>query len=199
MDEITERLKMSSYADIADANKVLRSVKSCNALDWDNPCADEVYDRIFVGNRLSATDVDYMKKLGITHLLNCAHPGPEEAMSVYVDEAVVGKAGIKYLGLKLDDAPGQEIGSQFQETGDWINEAITSEDNSKVLINCWAGISRSSTIATAYLMRHRDLSLLQALRHIKSVRNVQPNSGFLLQLLQYDFAIYERKKSLQQE
>ena len=73
-------------------------------------------------------------------------------MSVYVDEAAVGKAGIKYLGLKLDDVEGQEIGSQFQQTGEWINEAITSDNNNKVLINCWAGISRSSTIATAYLV-----------------------------------------------
>ena len=80
-------------------------------------------------------------------------------MSVYVDEAALSKAGIKYLGLKLDDAPEQEIGSKFQETGDWINEAITSDDNSKVLINCWAGISRSSTIATAYLVNVKILLL----------------------------------------
>ena len=79
MDEIAEKMRMKAAADfdssISNVNKVLRSVKSCNALDWDNPCADEVYDRIFVGNRLSALDVKYMKKLGITHLLNCAHPG----------------------------------------------------------------------------------------------------------------------------
>ena len=77
MDEITEKLKLEMRAKVAvaDANKVLRTVKSCQALDWDNPCADEVYDRIYVGNRLSALDVEYMKKLGITHLLNCAHPG----------------------------------------------------------------------------------------------------------------------------
>ena len=79
MDEIAEKMRMEADAEvessISNINKVLRSVKSCNALDWDNPCADEVYDRIFVGNRLSALDVEYMKKLGITHLLNCAHPG----------------------------------------------------------------------------------------------------------------------------
>jgi len=198
MDEIAEKMRMKAAADfdssISNVNKVLRSVKSCNALDWDNPCADEVYDRIFVGNRLSALDVEYMKKLGITHLLNCAHPGPEVIMSVNVDEAALAEAGIKYLGLNLDDNEDQEIGSQFQKTGEWINEAITQDDNNKVLINCWAGISRSSTIATAYLMRHRDLSLLQALKYIKSVRNVQPNTGFMLTLLNYEFSIQESKR-----
>ena len=73
-------------------------------------------------------------------------------MSVNVDEATLAEAGIKYLGLNLDDNEDQEIGSQFQKTGEWINEAITQDDNNKVLINCWAGISRSSTIATAYLV-----------------------------------------------
>ena len=73
-------------------------------------------------------------------------------MSVNVEEAALGEAGIKYLGLNLDDNEDQEIGSQFQKTGEWINEAITQDDNNKVLINCWAGISRSSTIATAYLV-----------------------------------------------
>ena len=73
-------------------------------------------------------------------------------MSVNVEEAALAEAGIKYLGLNLDDNEDQEIGSQFQKTGEWINEAITQDDNNKVLINCWAGISRSSTIATAYLV-----------------------------------------------
>ena len=74
-------------------------------------------------------------------------------MSVDVDTAALSEAGIEYLGLELADHEQQEIGSHFVTTGEWINAALGASENNKVLVNCWAGISRSSTIATAFLVR----------------------------------------------
>ena len=59
------------------------------------------------------------------------YPGPEAAMSVHVDEAELRSAGIQYLGLQLDDVEQQKIGPTFQQSGDWVNQALGA-DNSKV-------------------------------------------------------------------
>ena len=52
-------------------------------------------------------------------------------MSVHVDEAELRSAGIQYLGLQLDDVEQQKIGPTFQQSGDWVNQALRA-DNSKV-------------------------------------------------------------------
>jgi len=108
-------------------------------------------------------------------------------MSVHVDEAELRSAGIQYLGLQLDDVEQQKIGPTFQQSGDWVNQALGA-DNSKVLINCWAGISRSSTTAIAFLMNHRNMHLIEALKQVKSARNVQPNGGFLNELVDLELS-----------
>ena len=54
-------------------------------------------------------------------------------MSVHVDEAELRSAGIQYLGLQLDDVEQQKIGPTFQQSGDWVNQALKA-DNSKVWV-----------------------------------------------------------------
>ena len=36
----------------------------------------------------------------------------------------------------------------------------------RVLVNCWAGISRSATLVLAYLMQHQGMTLHKALRQV---------------------------------
>lgn len=49
-----------------------------------------------------------------------------------------------------------------------------------------AGVSRSSTLAAAYLMRDHGMSLTEALITISKVRLIFPNDGFLKSLIAYD-------------
>ncbi|CAN0156299.1 unnamed protein product [Ectocarpus sp. 13 AM-2016] len=53
----------------------------------------------------------------------------------------------------------------------------------KVLVHCNKGVSRSSTVVAAYLMRTRGLSKTTALTYLRSRRSiVNPHEGFLAQL-----------------
>lgn len=106
---------------------------------------------MYIGNHQAALSVSYLSSLGITHLLNCAHPGPEAAMSVEVDQQQLRQADIEYLGLQLADESQQEIAPVFSRSGDWINAALASPQH-RVLVNCWAGISRSATVTLAFLV-----------------------------------------------
>ena len=50
-----------------------------------------------------------------------------------------------------------------------------------------AGVSRSSTIAIAYLMKEYDLPLTEALEIVKTARPIiNPNKGFMELLQEYD-------------
>ena len=73
-------------------------------------------------------------------------------MSVNPDTEALQSAKIEYLGLQLADENTQEISPTFSMSGEWIHKAL-EQPSSKVLVNCWAGCSRSATIAIAFLVR----------------------------------------------
>merc|ERR1712210_294186 len=68
----------------------------------------------------------------------------------------------------------------------WIRSSLASSPEARVLVNCWQGASRSATIVLAFLLQHEAMSLQDALKQIKSRRDVRPNNGFLKQLLRLE-------------
>jgi protein-tyrosine phosphatase len=78
----------------------------------------------------------------------------------------------KYLCLPLLDTPTQNILQYFNDANKFINEALSSDPNARVLIHCFAGKSRASTITTQFLMANMKIPLDQALRHVKACRPI---------------------------
>jgi len=69
-----------------------------------------------------------------------------------------------------------------------------------VLIHCQAGVSRSSTLAIAYIMARSNLAMLDAFRFVKSRRPiVAPNFNFMGQLLEFEAALKHPRSSLQRQ
>ncbi|QRV75935.1 Dual specificity phosphatase, catalytic domain [Ceratobasidium sp. AG-Ba] len=83
--------------------------------------------------------------------------------------------------IPLDDTEEQDVLSYLPATIAFIQNSLASGDG--VLIHCMAGMSRSATIAAAYLMYSQGLDPKAALELIREVRPViQPNPAFLHQL-----------------
>ncbi|XP_026285594.1 dual specificity protein phosphatase 3 isoform X1 [Frankliniella occidentalis] len=143
---------------------------------------DEVYPNLFIGDEGSARNKTYLRRLGITHVVNTAE-GNRFGM-VNTDAHFYRSARIHYLGLPMLDLPTTNIEKYFHTAADFIDDGIKS--GGKVLVHCLMGMSRSSTIAIAYLMIKAGMPASMALRMCRQNRNIHPNEGFLQQLADLD-------------
>jgi len=140
---------------------------------------DEVYPGIFVGDRHAAQKTEFLKRLGITHILNAAEG--TRARTVNTGKDYYTSSNIEYLGLELLDNEVEVISHYLHPAMEFICKALDQEG--KVLVHCEMGISRSSTFVIAYLMWKEKMNLIEAVKKCREKRDVRPNSGFLKQLV----------------
>ncbi|VVC44563.1 Protein-tyrosine phosphatase-like,Atypical dual specificity phosphatase, subfamily A,Atypical dual [Cinara cedri] len=142
----------------------------------------EVYPRIYVGDWNTAQNLNLLLSLGITHVVNAAEGNGFDL--VKTNEEFYRPVNIAYMGLSLSDDPDVAINEYFDSVSNFIDDALLQKG--KILIHCIMGISRSATIAIAYLMIKKRLRAKDAVEKVKKARYIQPNDGFLKQLAQLD-------------
>jgi protein-tyrosine phosphatase len=112
-----------------------------------------------------------------------------DAVISVCDKRPSSREGLAVLHINLADAPGTQLAPSFSEAAQFIHTARAAAGGGAVYIHCTAGISRSTTIAAAYLMALLGLTRNQALGHIHRCRETAcPNEGFLQQLQQFEGA-----------
>lgn len=145
-----------------------------------NEC-DEVYPNIFVGNRFSSQNPEYLQKMGIRYNLNAS--GREYDNSYKVDAQPE-----CYLNLDIIDLAECNISQYFPVACDFIAAAL--QNNGRILLHCVASMSRSITLAMAYLIKHERMTTKDALIHVQTKRLcIRPNDGFLSQLLCFEATV----------
>ncbi|XP_047332831.1 dual specificity protein phosphatase 12-like [Impatiens glandulifera] len=88
------------------------------------------------------------------------------------------------MAVPLRDTENQNLLDYLNVCLDFIEK---SRNEGSVLIHCFAGVSRSAAIMTAYLMRTEQLSQEDALESLReSCEFVCPNDGFLDQLKMFE-------------
>ncbi|GFW35887.1 dual specificity protein phosphatase 14 [Trichonephila clavipes] len=138
---------------------------------------NEVTDHLFIASARSVTDAAIQQK-GITCVINCSMTTPTYCTS-----------NIKYIPIMVEDNEKSDIRRYFEEVLNIIKEEY--EEGGKTLVYCVAGISRSATLCIAYLMKHNNMTLRNAFRHLKSRRRIiRPNNGFFRQLIDFERSLY---------
>lgn len=142
---------------------------------------NEIVPGLYIGDWVASFDYNRLKKDGITHIINLSglpNGFPRD---------------FKYLKIDISDAPYVNIGDYFEETYEFIENGLK---NGKVLVHCFAGMSRSVSIVIAYLMRKYNQSFEKTLALVKSRRPIaNPNSGFKQQLKSYEQTLVSRSSS----
>lgn len=165
---------------------------------WDSSGAqfshvDEVWPNIFIGDEKTALELEGLKVLGVTHVLNAAEG---TVNSVRTGAGFYCGANIQYLGVEAEDKPTFDLSQHFSATTRFIHQALNHPHN-KVLVHCVMGRSRSVTLVLAYLMKKHALTAAQAIQHVRRRRCILPNHGFIRQLRALDIRL--REERLQEE
>jgi protein-tyrosine phosphatase len=93
-----------------------------------------------------------------------------------------------HMKIEIHDEANQQIEKYFNEAHRFIDDAI--EKNQKVLIHCYAGISRSATIVISYLMKKNKITFEKAYEMVKKTRScISPNLSFYVALKEYEKTI----------
>ena len=140
----------------------------------DDNVPKEIIPHLFLGSIGSATNLKQLENFKITHIICCA----SGIKNFFPDK-------FKYYNINLLDSEKENIRQYFEESFNFIDNGIKNGGN--VLVHCHAGISRSSTILIAYIMKSQKMKVDKVLELIKSKREkVNPNIGFLNQLKEYE-------------
>lgn len=99
----------------------------------------------------------------------------------------------KYKVVNVIDLPSQNLLPYFNKAIEFINKAVTS--GGRVLVHCFAGVSRSASTVIAYFMTTRKMSFMDAFNFVKKRRPVIfPNFGFQKQLMELEKVLEEKYK-----
>ncbi|XP_075872321.1 uncharacterized protein LOC142881844 [Nelusetta ayraudi] len=151
---------------------------------------NEVWPGVYIGDEQTAKDKSLLKTLGVTHVLNAAEGtwnNVDTGAPYYADMDVV------YYGMVAEDVTTFDLSPHFYPAAHFIRETLSVPEN-KLLVHCVMGRSRSATLFLAYLMICEDMTLVDAVEHVKRRRRIIPNWGFLKQLRELDMRLLEERK-----
>jgi len=130
---------------------------------------------LYLGSEEDANNQELLKSHNITYELNVSNKCPKPD---FVSEG-------HFMRIPVNDSHNEKLIQHFGQAFQFVEKVRKS--NECVLVHCLAGISRSPTVAIAYVMRHLRMNCEDAYRYVKSKRaSISPNFNFLGQLLEYE-------------
>jgi len=147
----------------------------------------QILPHLYLGAEICSIDLSVLRNLNIRKIINVT----TNIRNIFESND---EYKIQYLRIPLEDSFDSQIGVYFQKCIEFINSA--KDENCSILIHCQAGISRSPTIALAYIMQSMDMSLDDSLSFVREHRPiVRPNLYFMSQLLIFEERLENAKHS----
>ena len=127
-------------------------------------------DHLYIGGEQDAKDLDLLRSIGVTHVINCASGYARTGPDFHGKD-------FAYIGFNAEDEWSYNIMQHFQPVYEFIENARLS--GGKVLIHCLLGVNRSGVLAIAYCMLHKNVGPISAAKFVKESRKeVLINEGF---------------------
>jgi Dual specificity phosphatase, catalytic domain len=129
----------------------------------------QIVEGLYLGNRESARDLRRLREAGITHIVNCTEELPNYHEGQFV-----------YLSMKMVD-PDPCFRQHLTGVCAFIDDA---RRQGKVLVHCFASISRSPAVVLTYLC-HLGEPLDRAAERLAKIVWTSPDRVFLAQLAEH--------------
>lgn len=133
-----------------------------------------------VGTEAHGQDFNYLVSKGITHVVNVTATPFDERVSRH----------FQTLQISINDSVSENLLNHLFGALCFIDSA--RQNGGKVLVHCFAGISRSVSVCVAYIMWAHGMSVGNAIDFVKSHRScASPNLGFIGQLIIFERTLRE--------
>jgi hypothetical protein len=154
----------------------------------------QITPSIYLSGYRGANNLKELNKRNIKYVINCTNTLPNYfendisecgCVNTSTESQSTPANNIVYLRLPIDDTYDQSIEKFFDTTYNLIEKSI--KEKKSILVHCYAGMSRSSTILIAYFMRKNKMTFKEAFEFVKSKRSiVEPNPDFRKSLLAFE-------------
>jgi protein-tyrosine phosphatase len=159
-------------------------MRGCDSIEVELDGPSFVTDTLFLGDRHDASDRRKMIDYGITHVVNATRD-----IDNFFEGQIVGGRKIKYMNVPINDAENVDIMKYFGQTNKFLLSCV--RNGGRALIHCRAGVCRSTTILTAFLMYFETWRLVPTLRYLRECRFIiHPNDDFKQQLVLYELLMF---------
>ena len=135
----------------------------------------KVFDHLYWGNATVAADLDLLKQHKITHVVNLCG----EACSI--DYSTM---KIRTLLINALDSSDYDMTQHIKEVYNFVESARIA--GRRVYLHCQAGVNRSGFLITAYVMMHKNMPLVAAIKYCLKRRGMYlTNDNFLGQIVRW--------------
>jgi hypothetical protein len=143
------------------------------------PCVSKILPWLILASEAVALDGDLLVHNRVKYVVNVA----EETNTSY-------DPSLNLETLKLPWSHNQDgIISDFDKAFALFDRA--KDENACALLHCHLGISRSATLAVAYVMYDKKMNLRSAYDYVRSIApNISPNLHFMFQLYEYENLLF---------
>ncbi|XP_051552618.1 protein phosphatase Slingshot homolog 1-like isoform X1 [Myxocyprinus asiaticus] len=133
-----------------------------------------IFDHLYLGSEWNASSLEELQDSGVGYILNVTRE---------IDNFFPGT--FCYYNVCVYDDETTDLLAHWNETYNFIVKA--KKNNSKCLVHCKMGVSRSASTVIAYAMKEYGWSLEKAHNFVKQKRSIaQPNPSFMRQLAEYE-------------
>ncbi|XP_076843238.1 protein phosphatase Slingshot homolog 1 isoform X1 [Brachyhypopomus gauderio] len=133
-----------------------------------------IFDHVYLGSEWNASNLEELQETGVGYILNVTRE---------IDNFFPGT--FCYHNVRVYDEEATDLLAHWNDTYNFIVRA--KRNQSKCLVHCKMGVSRSASTVIAYAMKEYNWSLEKAYNFVKQRRSItRPNDSFMRQLAEYE-------------